>query len=97
MTDYCLGFAFSNCFTSWTEQDMIDTRKMGTWSPLATEAHDIALQLVRIAMPLNDLTSAFVSFTRVLYMKPIFKHEDGTSHPINTVVSLKRLFQLLQV
>lgn len=97
MTDFCLGYAFSDNFKTWTDQDKCDIRKKGVWIDEATKLHEVVLQLARISIPLNDLSKAFVAFTRVLYMKPIFKHEVGTTHPINTVLSLKRLFRFLQL
>ena len=53
-------------------------------------------QLARLCIPLSDLTKAWTHFTRILHVKPSFVHEEGTIHPINTVFSIKRLYQVLQ-
>jgi hypothetical protein len=60
------------------------------------EIKAVLLQMARIAIPLNAIANAFTHLSSVLLVMPSFIHEDFTCEPINTVLSIHRLHNMLQ-
>ena len=90
-------FLLGRTFEMWCVDDNIVLRRdKGQMSTDVEDLITIFIQLTRLCVPLNDLTRAYTHFTKILLIKPSFDYDEGFSRPVNSVISIKRVYQLLQ-